>query len=889
MAEFGSNTGERGVLGKMRLVAADILGVQRPAPLSEWLYRMLFRPPANGQPDVVRLWFAGLFPRLGRALDIPAERVWFDWPLRILFRAPPPGQRDYLREALIAGTFRLAQELGVVEVYRPTAWLWRVFVRAARPESQEKFSQRLADQVERVTTPVTHCIGIAYAWFDRTVPDLPWERWGVAIESGGSALGRFRWIAPILAVVGLAVLMLVGTAPLTPNSQLTFFAITIAASLSIRHLPGRLPLLTLIALSITATFRYIWWRSTQTLEFRGVTEALVGFTLYSAEAYTWIILFLGYAQTAWPLKRGVAKLPDNVDLWPSVDIFIPTYNEAMSVVKPTVFAAQGIDWPADRLRIYLLDDGRRPEFREFAEAAGITYVIRDNNKHAKAGNINAALKQTRGEYIAIFDCDHIPTRSFLQTTMGNMLADPKCALVQTPHHFFSPDPFERNLDTYRKVPSESSLFYGLVQDGNDLWNATFFCGSCAVIKRAALEEVGGVAVETVTEDAHTSLKLHRKGYNSAYLSTVQAAGLATETLAGHIRQRIRWARGMAQIFRIDNPFLGRGLSLFQRLCYSNAMLHFFYGIPRLVFLVMPIAYLLFQLYFIYASAWTLAAFVLPHIMLANIANSRVQGKFRHSFWAEVYESVLAWYVVVPTTLAFFNPKYGNFDVTSKGGQIDDGYRDWGVSKPYLFLVLLNTVAFGFGLVRLFYLNLDDTSTVIINLAWTTYNMIMLGAAIAVSREARQIRATHRNPMVVGAMLLMRDGKILACHTSDYSSGGVALSLPEPLSFEPDTPVGVVLSLGDQQFHFDARVSRSAGTNLGVQFENMTMEKERQLVQCTFGRADAWLESRIQHKADLPLRSLIEVVAMGFEGYTRLAGELFRAIWGLLAIDRSRPL
>ena len=889
MAGSSFKSGLRNILAKALGKLATKLEVTRPAPFRIWLFRLFFRPPTPGKADVIGLWFAALPSRLARAMGLPAEPAWFDWPLRLLFRAPPAGQPDRLRATLIRLTFRFADALGVVEVYRPGAWLWRVFVRPQPPASQVRLSRRIADKVDRSTAPIFLVLSTAYDFIDRILPDFPWEKWGKQVERGGNRLKQFRWLGPIFAILGIAILALVGSAPLTPNSQMVFFGITIAASLFIRHVPGRLPLLTLVALSMTATFRYIWWRSTQTLEFNSVTEALVGFALYTAEAYTWIILFLGYTQTAWPLKRSVAGLPDDIDTWPSVDIFIPTYNEAMSVVKPTVFAAQGIDWPADRLRIYLLDDGSRPEFREFAETTGITYIAREEHNHAKAGNINHALLKTRGEYIAIFDCDHIPTRSFLQTTMGQMMADPKCALVQTPHHFFSPDPFERNLDTYRKVPSESSLFYGLVQDGNDLWNATFFCGSCAVIKRAPLEEIGGVAVETVTEDAHTSLKLHRRGYNSAYLATVQAAGLATETLAGHIRQRIRWARGMAQIFRTDNPLVGKGLSLFQRLCYSNAMLHFFYGIPRLVFLVMPIAYLLFQLYFIYASAWTLAAFVLPHIVLANIANSRVQGRFRHSFWAEVYESVLAWYVVVPTTVAFINPKYGNFNVTSKGGQIDDGYRDWSVSKPYLFLVLLNTIAFVFGLVRLFYLNLDDTSTVIMNLMWTTYNMIMLGAAIAVSREARQIRATHRNPMCVGAMLLLLDGRILACHTSDYSAGGLALTLPDAMDFEPDTPIGVVLSLGAEQFHFDARVSRSSGTQLGVQFENLTMEKERQLVQCTFGRADAWLESQIQHKTDFPLRSLVEVIVMGFEGYARITSELFRAIWGLLVVDRSRSL
>ena len=129
-------------------------------------------------------------------------------------------------------------------------------------------------------------------------------------------------------------------------------------------------------------------------------------------------------------------------------------------------------------------------------------------------------------------------------------------MLQTPHHFYSPDPFERNLGKFRKIPNEGSLFYGIVQDANDLWNATFFCGSCAALRRAALDEVGGIAQETVTEDAHTSLRLQKAGWNTAYINLPQAAGLATETLARHVKQRIRWARGMVQILRIDNPLFG---------------------------------------------------------------------------------------------------------------------------------------------------------------------------------------------------------------------------------------------------------------------------------------------------------------------------------------------
>ena len=110
------------------------------------------------------------------------------------------------------------------------------------------------------------------------------------------------------------------------------------------------------------------------------------------------------------------------------------------MVRFTALGALNIDWPADKLHVYILDDGRRKEFEQFAFEAGIGYKIRPDNKHAKAGNINTALKSMNSPYVAIFDCDHVPTRSFLQMTMGWFLRDKKLAMLQTPHHFYSPDP-----------------------------------------------------------------------------------------------------------------------------------------------------------------------------------------------------------------------------------------------------------------------------------------------------------------------------------------------------------------------------------------------------------------------------------------------------------------
>lgn len=674
-------------------------------------------------------------------------------------------------------------------------------------------------------------------------------------------------------VISALLIFLCITTPFNTLSQLIFVSLLLVIALLVRRIPGQVITLLLIIVSITASTRYLWWRMSSTLNWDSTFDLTWGILLLVAEIYTWLILLLGYFQTAWPLKRPPALLPIRNDIWPTVDVFIPTYNEPLKVVKPTVYAAMDLDWPKGKINIYLLDDGRREEFRSFAEQAGVNYIIRSDNKFAKAGNLNHALAKTHGEYIAIFDCDHIPTRSFLQLSMGWFLRDPKLALVQTPHHFYSADPFERNLRVFRTAPNEGELFYGLIQDGNDMWNATFFCGSCAILKRAPLEEVGGIATETVTEDAHTSLKMQRLGYHSVYLNLPQAAGLATESLSAHIGQRIRWARGMAQIFRLDNPFFGKGLNWTQRICYGNAMLHFFNGIPRMVFLTAPLAFLLFHAYVIFAPALSVALYVLPHMAHATITNSRIQGKYRYSFWAEIYETALAWYIARPTAVALLNPHKGKFNVTAKGGAVDKEYFDWTISQPNLVLIGLNLFGFVVGIGRLIWGPGDELPTVFLNIIWTFYNAVILGAAASVALETKQIRISHRVSLKLQAILHLANGRKIKCETVDFSEGGIALAPMAIPALEREDAVMVSLWRGDEELVFPARVTAIASPQLRLRWDSLNPAQEAALVQCTFARADAWMEWSGNRPSDKPLDSLHEVISMGLNGYRRLGEQI----------------
>ncbi|MBH0080099.1 MULTISPECIES: UDP-forming cellulose synthase catalytic subunit [Pseudoalteromonas] len=680
----------------------------------------------------------------------------------------------------------------------------------------------------------------------------------------------------ILAFI-LFLLAIFITIPFSLEAQAVFISFILLVAYALKRVKGQMATIVMITLSVTTSSRYLWWRYTETLNWDDPLALALGGGLLLAETYAWLVLILGFFQTVNPLERKPVPLPKDTDLWPTVDVYIPTYNEPLSVVRPTTLAALSIDWPADKLNVYILDDGKRSEFKDFAAEIGVGYLARSDNNHAKAGNMNSAMRYTDGEYIAIFDCDHVPARSFLQMTMGQFLKDSKVCLVQTPHHFFSADPFERNLNNHSQIPNENMLFYGLIQDGNDMWDATFFCGSCAVLKREALDNIGGFAFETVTEDAHTALRMQRAGYKTAYINIPQAAGLATDSLSAHIGQRIRWARGMAQIFRLDNPLMGKGLSIPQRLCYINAMLHFLSGIPRIVFLTAPLALIYFNAYIIYAPFIAIFIYVVPTLIQIKATNSRIQGKYRYSFWGEVYESVLAWYILKPTTVALFNPNKGKFNVTEKGGLNDEEHYDWGISKPYLILLLINLLGIIVGVLRLFLGDSSQIGVLIISMGWAFYNIIILGAAVAVAAEARQVRHSHRIKANFPAGVRLANGHTLKVKITDYSDNGVGIETEHAHLCRVNDKIELLMSRGNKQFSFTTYVCNTRKKQIGLTLKDLSLEKQRAFIQCTFSRADAWLDWQNNFRHDRPSYSFKEVQKTSLRGFSNLLFHAPRAL------------
>ncbi len=631
----------------------------------------------------------------------------------------------------------------------------------------------------------------------------------------------------------------------------------------------------LVWLSIVTTLRYLYYRVSYTLNFDTWLNGLCCLLLLTAELYAIATLILAYFQTLKIKERepvDLSAFPQ--EQWFKVDIYIPTYNEDVDIVRKTAVAAVATDYPADKKRVYILDDGRpekykegdprREEFtarrealRQICAELGCTLMTRDNNDHAKAGNINTAFRRTDGDLVLILDCDHIPSRQILSTTVG-FFFDPKVAFVQTPHWFYNPDPFERNLLTGGKVPVGNELFYKVLQKGNDFWNASFFCGSAAVIRKKYALEVGGIAVETVTEDCHTALRLHSLGYKSVYYDKIMVAGLAPEKFSSYVGQQVRWARGMAQILRLENPLFNRKLNLTisQRICYFSATSHFFYGYPRLMYAIAPTLFLLFGINPIQGLGSETLAYALPHILLGLNANYITYKNVRFSFWNEVFEFVMAFQAGYVTLMALINPKLGSFNVTDKGLSVTKRSFDWQSVQGLLVVtafVVISLLVVPFWLI----LRPEDTEAVLVNAMWCIFNLTLLIAALLVAFEQPQLRGAHRLARRLPAIIYSLNESWRG-ETINVSETGARICIDGLPNLPDEVEVELVGDYGARAF-LTGQIIRATAlkgnqTQLAIDFVNPTQAQQDALTLVLYSDVKEWYSQK-RDEVDNPLGSL----------------------------------
>lgn len=423
---------------------------------------------------------------------------------------------------------------------------------------------------------------------------------------------------------------------------------------------------------------YFTWR----LLFTGIgVEPQLFWPLFLAELFGFFT-FLMLVYEAW--ETPATPRPPQLDL--STDILITTYNEEIDIVEPTIVGALRV---RGRTKIWLCDDGRRPEMLELASRYGIEYQVREDNRHAKAGNVNAVLPKLRNDLVLVLDADHVPSPDLLEAMSGYFAVD-KIALVQSAHSF-------RNHNSVMHEETgrhEQSLFFDVLLPGRNRRGSVFWCGSAALIRRSALVEVGGVATKTSTEDFETSLLLQMRGYKTQYHNEHLIQGLAPDNLAAYVVQRARWAQGTLSAFRPGYALpLNRKLSIKQRISYVGAFLYYVTPLQRVVYSTFLVLVGIFGLVPVSQASPEYLALWASYVILTFTAVAALERGSTQPFEGirNTFLSMEAFLRALPT---LFTKKTPGFKVTPKNEVDLGGWEALSYIRLPLFVIGLNVVVLG---------------------------------------------------------------------------------------------------------------------------------------------------------------------------------------------------
>ena len=488
---------------------------------------------------------------------------------------------------------------------------------------------------------------------------------------------------------------------------------------------------------------YILFRFFFTLPLHhGLVSVIFGVLLWIAEAIAVVEAFSHFN------NARLVKLPEMPDIpqemYPDIDILICTHSESVDLLYKTVNGCLYMQYPDEQKKhIFVCDDNQREEVRAFCEKMGVGYLGVSDNKYAKAGNVNYALGCTSSMLVAIFDADMIPTSKFLlemvpyffrremikedgewrvRTEEDEPCDEKEFGYVQSHQSFYNPDMFQRNLHMEKKAPNEQDYFYRSVNVARTHTGSAAFAGSNTVFLRKALEEIGGLATYSITEDLATSIPILAKGYAAVALDKELAHGLSPDDAGSMIKQRKRWSRGSAQViphFR----FLRSKLPLRSKWNFFVSFVYWWTFLRRLIFIVCPLLFGLFRISVADVTLPVLLAIWGPYFLVYSLGLRHISGKTTSAFWSTIVDTIQFPYLLWPIVAGTLNIPEKKFWVTPKEG-IAGKNSGLKLAIPHMVLLVLSVISI-VNCVRFVRSDPATTNSAIIVLFWLIYNLLAL--------------------------------------------------------------------------------------------------------------------------------------------------------------------
>ncbi|QEY32463.1 glycosyltransferase [Synechococcus sp. RSCCF101] len=555
-----------------------------------------------------------------------------------------------------------------------------------------------------------------------------------------------------------------------------------AACLAASFLPHRTwaHLLVSSLLALVST-RYFIWRATTINTAHPVSFAF-SLVFFLCEATYLISLLLQFYPSLFFRPGQRRREADTLRPWldahaPSVDIFIPTYNEAERLIRRCVLACRNIEYA--NKTIHILDDGHRSSIARLAEELGVHYLSRPDNRDRKAGNLNHALAHTSGELIAVFDCDFIPFARFLERTAG-FFSDASVALVQTPQHYFNADFHNRNLGVDVVLPGDMDYFFHYVQVLRDRFNCVICCGTSCVVRRAALEQIGGYVTHCIVEDSQTGTRLLTRGWRIVYIDEILSLGEVPRTFRDYLEQRLRWLQGNVQIFCSPREMpIWNSLDRWQTASYVTLLISLFTPLFRAVYIVFPLLSLLAGFTLIAAPPIEYISYGLPFILMHYVLGYWQTDGHYFQYWTEVYEALFCFPALMRLVRLIRDPfrRLGSL-VTNKSVNHSEQTVDLPLALPFLVYLALFALAllsrYGVPLLDVRWYRSPFEGEALM-LAWNFYNALLMGVCLLACVDKPVRRRTDRFPLELISCLEL-DGREFWGVTGDVSEEGAGLLL-----------------------------------------------------------------------------------------------------------------
>jgi cellulose synthase (UDP-forming) len=583
-------------------------------------------------------------------------------------------------------------------------------------------------------------------------------------------------------------------APQDVSSVLTFDLGAFTALVLLAKLLSRDDLTArLIFGTVTATIiaTYAGWRWSDTLPpfewtiaslwplvFFGFEAIAIAYTLLS------IMILMRWIDRSAEADLAEARLTKSGD-WPSVDVFICTYNEPLDVLEKSINPALAIDYP--NFTVWVLDDTRRGWLKDYCDKAGANYITRPDNKAAKAGNLNNGLRHTAARsnapLILVLDADFAPSRNILRRMVG-LFDNPRAAIVQTPQFFYNSDPIQHNLTASQVWVDDQRIFFDIFQPAKDAWGCAFCVGTSFIVRRDCLALIGGFPDGAICEDINLTYQMMTRGFETHWLNERLSNGLSAEGLPEYITQRTRWCLGTMQVALLpDGPFRGSGYRLMQRLHYFHGMLNWLCKPFIVLMLLAPSFYWLFGLPAFYSEYLSFLRYGLPALFALWIYGGWISGQRTLPLFMEVTHALPAPAVSLTLLSAMFRPFGRPFKVTDKGGDRSRSTLRVEMAATYGTISLLSAGSIVWSMCSP-YAASEISPTDLFNLIWAGVAMLLTFVAFLVCFE--RPRHVERFAMDEDAVVASLDGTMYRCQLEGLSMETAALRIDANPPWPPGT-------------------------------------------------------------------------------------------------------